>query len=70
MSGKLDQPASPQIREAVLRLVETIGEPGTVLKLAISRQTVARVLAGRPVRSGTLAAVREGLATSSRAVAS
>lgn len=44
-------------------LVERMGERGLITELAISRQTLGRVLAGLPVRRGTLALVRAGLAS-------
>jgi len=42
-------------------LVEKLGEVATAKKLQITRQTLARVLAGLPVQSGTRALLREKL---------
>ena len=43
-------------------LLERLGERTLIMELAISRQSLGRALAGLPVRRGTLALVRAGLA--------
>ena len=47
----------------VAELVRKRGQGGAVEALAISRESLARVLARLPVRRGTVALVRQGLAT-------
>jgi hypothetical protein len=55
--------AAPQdVRDAITALLAAHGEAATVDRLGVDRQTFARVLAGLPVRRGTLALVRESLA--------
>ncbi len=53
--------APPEIREQVRALVEQ-GEAAAVKRLGISRIALARLVAGLPVRYGTIAAARAGLA--------
>lgn len=52
------------LRQALGTLVSTIGERATLERLNISRQTLARVTGGLPVRVGTLAQVRQQLQAS------
>ncbi|TKC98601.1 hypothetical protein [Polyangium fumosum] len=47
---------------ALRRLIEKMGERAVVAELNVSRQALGRTLAGLPVRRGTLALVRAGLA--------
>jgi hypothetical protein len=56
-----DQPAPVDVRSAVAELVDSIGEPLARARLSISRQALDRLLAGRPVRRGTVASCRLGL---------
>ncbi|WP_281320437.1 hypothetical protein [Polyangium sp. y55x31] len=49
------------VRQAVGALVSTIGERAALESLNISRQTLARVTGGLPVRVGTLVLVRQQL---------
>jgi predicted RNA-binding protein YlqC (UPF0109 family) len=54
--------SSAEERRALHVLLERLGERTLIMELAISRQSLGRVLAGLPVRRGTLALVRAGLA--------
>jgi hypothetical protein len=56
-------PVPPEIRDAVRTLVESIGERAVVERLAVSRMALLRIIAGMPVRRGTIALCRIGLAT-------
>lgn len=49
------------LRDALRALVSSIGEQPTLDRLSISRPTFGRVMAGLPVRVGTIAHVREQL---------
>ena len=51
------------LRDALRALVSSIGEQPTLDRLSISRPTFGRVMAGLPVRVGTLAHIREQLQT-------
>lgn len=55
------EPLSDDERQAVAGLVKEYGEAGAVLRLGISRQTLARVLGGLGLRRGTEAQVRAAL---------
>jgi hypothetical protein len=48
-------------REAIKKTIELAGEPLVLEMLSIGRQTLARVVAGLPVRRGTVALVRQGM---------
>lgn len=50
------------LRDRVARLTETIGERATLRQLAISRHVLYRVLAGLPVRRGSIALIEAALA--------
>ena len=52
------------VRQALGALVSVIGERAALERLNISRQTLARVTGGLPVRVGTLAQVRQQLQAS------
>lgn len=55
-------PTAPlELRNQVTALVREAGEAATVRHLGISRLALARVVAGLPVRAGTIALVREAL---------
>jgi hypothetical protein len=56
-----DEPAPQPIRDALATMVETHGEVAAARLLRIGRQTVARALAGLPLREGTHAQLRERL---------
>ncbi|WP_437590470.1 hypothetical protein [Sorangium sp. So ce1000] len=51
---------SEEVRQGVLNLIKKIGEPAALARLDISRQTLARVAGGLPVRRATaeLVAIR------------
>lgn len=49
------------LRDELRALVSSIGEQPTLDRLSISRPTFGRVMAGLPVRVGTLAHIREQL---------
>ena len=51
------------LRDELRALVSSIGEQPTLDRLSISRPTFGRVMAGLPVRVGTLAHIREQLQT-------
>jgi hypothetical protein len=55
-------PAPEDLRGLVRALVERVGEPLAVERLGLSRIALARLLAGLPIRRGTIALAREGLA--------
>jgi hypothetical protein len=56
-----------ELRDELRALVSSIGEQPTLDRLSISRPTFGRVMAGLPVRVGTLAHIREQLqATASK----
>lgn len=55
--------SSAEERQTLYVLIRRMGERALIEELAISRQSLGRVLAGLPVRRGTLALVRAGLAT-------
>jgi hypothetical protein len=48
-----------QVRAFVAKMVSAQGAPATARALGLSREAVIRVSAGIPVRTGTLACVRE-----------
>jgi ABC-type thiamin/hydroxymethylpyrimidine transport system permease subunit len=54
------------MRAAVSALAHALGERAAMNRLALGRLTLARLIAGLPVRAGTLALVRERLAALKR----
>lgn len=56
-------PARPPIdvRAEVAHLIRTGTVRGTAAKLGVSRESLARICGGLPVRPGTVALVRESL---------
>ncbi|MGF2076077.1 hypothetical protein, partial [Enterococcus casseliflavus] len=54
-------PITPDTRALVLKLVENNGETGAARLLSVSRQTVARILAGLPVQLATRTHVKQML---------
>jgi hypothetical protein len=61
MKPHLDQPAPPELRIALEALIDQVGEVPAREKLRISREALTRVLSGRPVRRGTIAACQMAL---------
>jgi hypothetical protein len=53
--------ASPELQAQVTEVVRTLGDAEASRRLGISRVALLRLLAGMPVRAGTLALAREGL---------
>ena len=53
--------ASSELRQEVSKLVRELGLPAASRKLKVCRQTLSTVMAGLPVRRGTLSALREAL---------
>jgi len=54
-------PVSKPDRDQITALIRDNGEPATIARLGISRQTLYRVVAGLPVYPGTHALIRERL---------
>lgn len=63
----LDAPLASQLRRALAKLVEESGERKVAERLRTDRKTVARCLAGLPVRAGTRALVELALQELARA---
>jgi hypothetical protein len=56
------EPAPESVRDAIAVLVRVHGDTTIAQRLGIARQTLARLLAGTPVRRGTVAQCRAGFA--------
>ena len=52
----------PEERQVLQQLVDNVGEVRALAIVNVSREALARALAGLPVRRGTLSLVRSGLA--------
>jgi hypothetical protein len=57
-----DQPLAPDLRATLRRYVDVVGDARACALLGLSLRALERALAGSPVRRGTVAAVRLGLA--------
>lgn len=62
-------PLSDGERAALLAQVRTHGEPATVRRLGIPRQTLARALANLTLRAGSVLLIRNALANAAKAKA-
>jgi hypothetical protein len=59
MSGAASAPNT--LRDRIRELIAREGERGATAHLRISRQTLARALAGLPIQTGTEALIRQRL---------
>jgi hypothetical protein len=62
VSGRQGEPATVELRSALAAMLRQQGETSLVKELGLSRQTIARIMGGLPVRRGTIALLRVGLA--------
>jgi len=53
--------APPELRQEVSKLVRALGLPAASRKLKVCRQSLGSVMAGLPVRRGSLSVLREVL---------
>jgi hypothetical protein len=53
--------AAESLRRRVELVLDVAGTPGAVKQLGVSREALARLVAGLPVRAGTIALVEKGL---------
>jgi hypothetical protein len=56
--------APPELREQVRALIESIGDGAVAKRSGVSRPALARVVAGLPVRNGTIVLARNMFSTS------